>query len=240
MNNNNSVKDFSEKRIILTVIIAAVLLFAGLFLIFGDKLKTGQSGETLTEDNGFDLSNLYSQPETEEIFYEMRNEDPLMSVSQMVSFSCQVDISDSFYSTSYNRLSLYVNGDRFRIESPSRTVIYDGNKMYISSPVYDVKTDEGSFFWYTETGLVSFDSLRERAYAENADISLLSDGMNAVIQFHDNENDRHEKYTVSLLYGIVVSGEIIEHNVTVRSFSLSDFYVLDKSSETAELFAVPD
>ena len=155
-------KTTRSKALIISV--AIVMLIVGVVLLVGTK--TGLFGaavdDTGDEDKtGRDIDYSPHKP-TEEYSYIIDPSDPFAAVIPLKNYSCIVIVSDSYNEKSTYAYNVTSVGEKFSCNDGRRTVIYNGEELYIKSSVYEVrqKTREASIA--SELGIVSFEELKEQ------------------------------------------------------------------------------
>ncbi len=253
--NKNSRADQAERkpvssRFIILVVLAASLLIAFIFLIFYAKSDIlgffsnifGTDGDSGVS-SGYVLGEISDIKENgdNDIIYETHSTNAyevLMSLSESTIYTRAIRIIYSVDAkTNIYRSTLTKNGDRFRIDSNERTVIYDGVRLYIKEPTYTT-VNEAEFNIYDEVGITPLSYIKEHAEQEYVFYKNADNPKTITVVISDGAI--YNEYEISVENGLVLT-ERSYHNGDVYCAVITDKIEIMEHSEPDEaLFIIPE
>ncbi len=233
----------TEKKTKITLKTAIILALAVLLLAFGVilliGLPRGWFGGDPSENDGqggkAGIEDIKVFTPDGELFMTVDGDDPLGSVPKVTDYTCTVTVSDSYDAVSSAKYDVTAYKGRFRIDGEGRTVIYDGKTYYSESQSYIIRKETTDMTFESEVGICSFDELIARGAREARGLDR---DMAFVITFENG--DLREEYTVSLVYGIVVSGTVYSGDTLVKSFSVTDINILTDENIDLGRLTIPE
>jgi len=93
----------------------------------------------------------------------------------------------------------------YKIESPSSTIAFDGEYLYIKSDIYNYKTISDGSEMYSEIGITSLDDAIALAEKYNSQFVLSGDKKSLYLEIVDNGKSAKSVFEISVETGIVVS-----------------------------------
>ena len=142
---------------------------------------------------------------------------PWDSVTYSETYSYTLSISEF---GKYKTYKVERDGVSYSVEGEELHIYSDGEKQYVTTPVYSIEYNNEEFDMYSELGIISPSILAERINEGDALITESSDGLEIYISLHSE--DVAENYTVLRDSGIITSGVITYGDSIIKSFTVSD------------------
>lgn len=237
----------AKKVIIAAVILAVVVLALLLYLIFaGDKLFGGE--QSYTEDESaaaIPEMNGNNESEGQNFYYETNAENPIADVKEQESYIRTFRIL-TVYGENRNIESVTVTkyGEKYKAESDSRVIIYDGETLYISHGAEILKTTQEKSTYFEETGATSLEEIRTMANDKESyktGFSVSTDGrlIEAVVEDLTHEGLKME-FEISLESGIVLSERSYLNDSVYRTVFTESFDLLSEDELAENIFRIPE
>lgn len=230
-----------DKKSVALLISGIILLIIGLFIISREIYKLNKDGNSISEiktTENFQIIN--SSHVLSEYAFEIDPADPLSDIPVFSDYSCSVIISSNNrrnYASVYDILSY---GNKFKITGSGRTIIYDGNILYIKSPKYEIKKIVNECSLEDQIGLCTLQSVKNVSKSGVASVSVSADKKYIKIDSYNDELDRYETYTVSSIDGAVLSCSINKDGVNIKSYSLMAIIPLKSEDIDEDTFRIPE
>ena len=239
MNEENK-KVLSKKNRLIIIFLSLIMLLAGLFLLVRNILKqknADPSNDTSAQENTT-IPEMNNAAEYGSVGFEVLDNDPLKYITELKNFTATAVVSSTYNSikdsvtysvTSYN--------GKFRIENESKTVIYDGRKLSVKTPVYTTQTEEEKYSLYTELGSISLSDLKNKMNGAENDCTTELNGNDLLVSFTENGVVR-EQFTLSADNGIIVSAQYFSDGQKTGECILKNITLLNENDLKPDIFHI--
>lgn len=226
--------------ILIITIIAAIILIISLI----DAVKIS-SGDKLIQDVVIDRISAYDKIENKNDFEYITNipeeyKDLLDLVEEHQSYRREfrvISISNDEYSV--EKYSVVKHEKRFKAESDSKTIISDGEKLYVSySEDYIVTSAEENSI-YNEIGITSLESIKKLMEYSNYEFEFENNGKTILLKFPQDNAGFMEEYRISVETGIVIEEYSYLNGNIYRSVVTDYFDILSDENADDSLFLIP-
>lgn len=252
MNNNTSGHDFSHKRILIitTVVLAVIVIAALVFVLWSggafDKWFGGADDDSGASEVSTAIPDMtpVTRADAPVSYYESDQNDPLADVVEQNSYIRTARIVVSHEDTiGSERITVTKQGEKYKAESDSRMMIFDGETLYVSCSAYSLSTQTDSSSYYHETGMTSVDDIRAMiADSENYSSSyqVSEDGKIISVSINDlaDENDLQMEFDISLEGGIVTYERFYIDETIYRTVVTDTFELTENIADNA--FDIPE
>lgn len=242
---NQDVTRMQLKRKILSVLAAAAFL---LILSAAVLYCLGILNFSVSDQNNEDKDILYSdgmisdmqitQSDMTNIFADMNSEDQLSLLIEINSYKREfriIGIHGSEYSV--EKYSLIKKDDSFRVISDSKTVICDGERLYIEYPTGYITTTAAENSMYSEIGITSLSWIKEKL--DQADVIISDNGKYMVVTLDADESGISYEYKISIESGIVTEESSYIDGELFRSVLTDSYDIFSPEIYDSSLFQIP-
>lgn len=232
--------------LLFSIIVVLIFLFAFGVISVPDYItsifsENGGSGDT-TEYGSCDISDIKGSAQSS-IVYEQHAEnayDVLMSLSESEAYRRVIRTIHSLNGeTSVENATIIQNRDRFRIETAYKTVIFDGEKLYINEPTYTM-TMSGVFDIYSEIGITPLSYVKENATADNVMFKDSDNKKKITVIIHSDSTPTHTEYEISVENGLVLAERSYYLGEVYRSLVTDKIEIMEHIPPDDELFEIPE
>lgn len=244
-------KPISSGDIVIMVSAASIVVVL-IFLFFFNIIKIPDFILNLfNADNDSDVSEKYEyeiiddikENNMTDIIYETHNESAykvLSSLEESESYTRKVRMF-FFYGedTSVTRANITKNGDCFRVETDSRTVIYDGEILYIKEPTYSL-TERGSFNIWNEVGTTPLSYIKENANKASVSYKTSVNPKIITAVIRNEEQKMYSEYEISTETGIVITEKSYFNNLLYRVVMTDTIDAFKNFDDEENLFVIPE
>lgn len=252
MNGKPSRMKLSAKTIIVitAVILAAVVITVLLYMIFAggllDKLFGDNENYAEGESSVFIPEMTVGEENDEQDFYYERNtEDPLADVKELDSYIRTVRMLTS-YGEERNIESVTVTkkGEKYKAESDSRIMIYDGETLYINYGFEILKIPTEDSTYYEEIGVTSLETVRSMVgdtehYKTVFEVS--ADNRIIKVSLSDLVNEGLTmRFEISAESGFVISERFYLNDEAYKTVLTESFDILPDNDISDETFLIPE
>ncbi len=245
----NRLNYFKSSKVIITCIVigAALFLVAAILLISNaDILKAFFPGGA----GGGNSDNEYSGaiPDMDgaalalgtDVFYSNDPLDIFSSVYVRDSFKWQFRVTTSYYVTrAAESFTMTKSGDKYRVESSAKDIIYKDNALYIGSELYSLTTQADVSAICDEIGITTLETVMAIAKNDNSVVNLSSDGKIISVIAFDSEKSMQSEYEVSVEHGIVINEIHYLNGQIIRSITTDSIDVFFGDNVPNEYFEIP-
>jgi len=257
MFNKNTKRDKMNKprilssRFILTAIlllsVAIILIFMFQFNIisipdyilniFSENVKGGSGYENGT----CEISDLKGNEPTT-IIYEQHAENAYDVLSSLTESKIYRRLIRTIYSsdgeTYFENATIIVYEKRFRIDKEFKTIVYDGEKLYIDEPTNKL-LKEGSFEIFDQIGVTPLSYIKENASMENVYFKDPDNKKKITVVIHDTSAPIYNEYEISVENGLVLAERSYYNNENYRSIITDKIEIMDHAPPDTSLFDIP-
>ena len=222
------------------IAVALVMLIAGIFLIVtnrSSKLISSDGNSSGDETAGRSAVFEPHRPSTE-YSYTVDHDDPFSAVVPIRNYSGVVLNTDSYIDSTTSAYNITSVGEKFYLTDGRRTVIYNGETLYIRTSLYELKqkTDKASLS--SELGVISFDELVERVNDRSGEAVVSVDGKTIYVTFDDGKT--REEYSVDAVNGVITKYSAFRDGVRIRSYMLLEVTPITNEILNENYFKIPD
>lgn len=243
-------KTAKKTIVIIAVILAAALILVLLYLIFEgsvfDKLFGTDQNDTEDEPSHL-IPEMTSESDSggQDFYYIGNTSDPLADVKEQETYVRTMRMLTS-YSENRNAESVTItkHGEKYKAESESRIVIYDGETLYINYGSEVLKKTADTSTYYEEIGMTSLDEVRammQDAEKYSSSFKSSADGRFIEVTVNDLENEGLSmKFEISIESGFVISERLYLNDVVYRTV-LTETYDLSADDRISDdTFRIPE
>lgn len=251
---NTSAKlNISARRIfIITVVILVIIssLVSGYYFMQGglfDKWFGGDDSNSISYETEASIPDMMTEygDEKHSIYYESNNDNPLADIHEHDIYTRTVRIITSYGGTNDSeRFTITRQKQKYKAESDSRILVYDGETLYINYGTHILNTKTDNSTYYEEIGLTSLEDIRSMAQdAEHYSVVFeVSDDpriINASIQDNTHMEIRME-FRISLESGLVFSERFYINDAAYRTVLTESFELAAFETFSEDYFRIPD
>lgn len=248
--NSNESKISSRFVLAMTLILTIVVILVFLFMF--NVISVPDYILSVFTDNGFggdneelgscEISDIKTSDDAS-VIYEKHYEnayDVLMSLTESQIYRRTIRIIHTENSNTYvERATIIHLDDSFSVEYTEKTVIYNGERLYISEPTFSI-IKEGSFSIYDEVGLTPLSYLQENASASDVFYKDLDNTKKITIIIRDETMPIYNEYEVSVENGLVLSERSYYNNDVYRAVVTDKIEIMDHAPPSDEHFVIPE
>ncbi|MBP3377827.1 MAG: hypothetical protein J6L96_03685 [Clostridia bacterium] len=247
--NKNRLNFFKSSKVVITCIVvgavlflvAAILLISNVDIIKAIFSKGSSAGDSDNEYSGaIPDMNAGAYVQGTDVFHSDDPLDIFSSVNVRDSFKWQFRVTTSYYLThATESFSMIKSGDKYRVESSAKDIVYRDNTLYIGSDLYSLTTPAEVNAIYDEIGISTLDSVIAIAKNDNSVVNLSSDGKIISVIAFDSEKSLQSEYEISVEYGIVINETHYLNGQIIRSIATDSIDVFFGDSIPNEYFEIP-
>ena len=194
----------------LSVIVTAVIIILTVAVILG--VKTGVFKTALNElfnksdpagENTEDLPLIDREsPESQSVYYENDTEDLFSSINNIDAYRQTICITHSD-SDEEERITVTKSGEKCKIESDIRTIIYNGDILYVKIGEFSNKSEKKDFDLSSELGITPIDEIIGLSKRSVAKCSISKNGKIINVE-HMGENGITSQFSIDVETGLVI------------------------------------
>lgn len=242
---NKKQKKYNKILIVLIVFVIAVIIII-VSLIGAGKIKMAFSSEDdLIKDEIKDRISAYDEIENKndseyitDILQEHKELFDLVEEHQSYRREFRViSISNDEYSV--EKYTVVKHEKRFNAESDSKTIISDGQKLYISYTEGYIITSAEEDSIYKEIGITSLESIKKLMESSDYESELENNGKTILLKFPQDAAGFMEEYRISVETGIVIEEYSYLNGNIYRSVVTDYFDVLSDLNANDAMFSIP-
>ena len=165
--------------------------------------------------------------------------ETLASLTEWESYVREFRVINSYNEeTDSRRYVLTVSGDRFRLESDSKTILCDGTTMYIITATYRTPLNGTVFTLENEIGITPLSEIK--TIAEKGSVTYpMGDDKHLLIVSEDAELGILDEYLVSVETGIVMSERSYIGGTLYRAVITDSVDVFAADDLSEQYFSIP-
>lgn len=234
--------------IVILIVISALVLWyyllqRGLF----DKWFGGDDSNSISNETAASIPDMTTEYGEEKltIYYESNTADPLADIREHDLYTRTVRIITSYGGTNDSeRFTVTRQKQKYKAESDSRILVYDGETLYINYGTHTLTTKTENSTYYEEIGLTSLEDIRSMSqdtehYSAVFEVSDDPKVINASIQDNTHGEIRME-FRISLESGLVLSERFYLNDAAYRTVLTESFELAAYESFGDDHFRTPD
>jgi hypothetical protein len=232
--------------LLFSIIVILIFLFAFRIIsvpeyilnIFTDN---GRGGNT-TEFGSCEISDIEGTDPTS-IIYEQHAENAYEALMSLTESNIYRRVIRTIYSskgnTSVESATIVQSGERFRIETAYKTVIYDGKKVYVKEPTYTMTLEKESQI-YNEIGITPLSYIKENASPENVVFKDSDNKKKITVIIRDSSSPIFNEYEISVENGLVLNERSYYLNEVYRALVTDKIEIMEHIPPNDDLFIIPE
>lgn len=232
---------FTARKRIIMLIAAAILLIAGVFVLYKNLIGENSTDEVRLSDHVSDaaMPEIMASRTFDDVFYDIDQSDPLRYLIEPDHFSATVTVIDAYNTFSSVTYSVVRFDGKFRIENSSSLVIYDGEKLYKKTPTYTIVEERDDYDLFEELGVPDLSGIREQL-KENSSAQVDYDGTSFTATFFDKNGRTTKSCVISAENGIIISETLLYNGNIRREISIENVKILTDTDVTPDMFTLPE
>lgn len=226
----------SAAAAIILILSAAALYSLDILKFPGSDQNTGADEIVYPEGAISDMQ--ITQTELTDIFAEKNTDDPFSLIIEIMSYKREFRII-SIYNNEYSveKYTLIKKDDSFRVTSDSKTVICDGERLYIENPAGYITTDAAVNSMYSEIGITPLSLIIEKS--DQASIKISDDGKYLTVILDADDYGISYEYKISVESGIVTEEHSYMDGELFRSVVTDSYDIFSTDISDSGLFRIP-